>query len=325
MDVDVPVLGLGGPTTRPSTERALAARLDDAWRSSGFVVLTDHGVDAALTESLDAAARTFFRLPVDDKLAVRSAAPGARRGFTPSGDTALGTTEDERRPPDLCEVFSISRFDDRAAAVRAGYRPGREAFFAPNVWPPVPVGFTESLRSYYAAMEVLAQRIMRLSAVALGLDPHWFDDKIADHITSLGINYYPHVDGAVLPGQLRRGAHTDWGTITILRHDGRPGLQIETGDGEWLDAPVVPDSFVVNVGDLLARWTNDRWRSTMHRVVNPPDGTDDERVSIAFFHQPGFDVRVETLPTCVDDEHPNRYAPVTSGEWLARKVALAIG
>jgi isopenicillin N synthase-like dioxygenase len=155
---------------------------------------------------------------------------------------------------------------------------------------------------------------MGLMALALGLDEGWFADKIDDHITGLTALHYPVLDQPALPGQSRRGEHTDWGSITILHHDGQPGLQVMTPEGAWEDAPVVPGAFVVNLGDLMAAWTNDRWRSTMHRVV-VPDGAGD-RVSIAFFHQPDFDARIECIPTCTSTDDPPRHPPTTSGKWI---------
>ena len=173
----------------------------------------------------------------------------------------------------------------------------------------------ETLQRYYTAMEGLADHLMRLSALALDLEENWFKDKITDHITNLTLNYYPKIETDLLDDQLRRGEHSDWGTLTILHHDGESGLQIKDSSWEWVDVPSVPDSFVVNLGDLMARWTNDRWKSTVHRVVPPKDLSRD-RLSLVFFHQPAYDAVIECIPTCVSPENPPRYEPVTSGEWI---------
>ena len=218
-------------------------------------------------------------------------------------------------PPDLHEGFSVSRFDDPAAAERSGLREGREAFFAPNIWPQRPQGFRKAFETYYAVMENLATRLMGLMAVALELDEHWFADKIRDHITNLQVNYYPALDRPAARGQFRRGEHSDWGSLTILYHDGEPGLQIRSPNGSWEDVPVVAGSLVVNLGDLMATWTNDRWMSTLHRVV-VPDGDTGDRISVAFFHQPAYDARIECIPTCTSPDDPPRHAPTTSGEWI---------
>jgi len=287
-----------------------------ACQDVGFLVITGHGVSQEVVQRIDVVSRAFFALPHDDKMA-HVGAPGIYRGFTPSQASALALSREDESLPDLCELYTVNRFDDPEAARRAGSRAGREGFFAPNIWPDpdrVP-GFKEAFETYYEVMEDLATKLMRLMALALGLDEHWFDDKIRDHITNLTVNHYPALDKPALPGQFRRGAHSDWGSLTILYHDGEPGLQIMSPDGEWEDVPVVADSFVVNLGDLMAAWTNDRWVSTLHRVV-APEGDLGDRISIAFFHQPTYDAHIECIPTCTSPDDPPRHAPTTSGGWI---------
>ncbi|MGB0112966.1 MAG: 2OG-Fe(II) oxygenase family protein, partial [Ilumatobacteraceae bacterium] len=256
----------------------------------------------------------FFARDLATKLRSRGE-PGIYRGYTPSKGSALAASRGIETPPDLCELYTTNRFDDPAVAERSGLRPGREAFFAPNIWPDEPLGFREAFETYYSTMEVLAEELMRLMALALGLDEHWFDDKIENHITNLSVNHYPALDSAPLPNQLRRGEHSDWGSLTILYHDGRPGLQIRSADHRWEDVPAVEGSFVINLGDLMAAWTNEHWVSTVHRVVVPDDDQAD-RISIAFFHQPAYDARIECIPTCTGPDDPPRHEPTTSGEWI---------
>ena len=282
----------------------------------GFLVITGHGVPQSVVERIDAASRAFFALPHDEKLAYVGGT-GIYRGFMPSQASALALSRESESLPDLCELFTVNRFDDPEVARRAGLREGREGFFAPNIWPDpdrVP-GFKEAFETYYTVMEELAAKLMRLMALALGLDEHWFDDKIADHITNLTVNHYPALDQPAPPGQFRRGAHSDWGSLTILYHDGEPGLQIMSPTGEWEDVPTVAGSFVVNLGDLMAAWTNDRWVSTLHRVV-APEGDLGDRISIAFFHQPAYDAHIECIPTCTSPDDPPRHEPTTSGGWI---------
>ena len=135
--------------------------------------------------------------------------------------------------------------------------------------------------------------------------------------------HYPDLEGhAVEAGQLRAGAHSDYGTLTLLRQDDAPGgLQVGGVDGTWHDVPSTPGAYVVNVGDALARWTNDRWISTVHRVVVPPAdaGRDCERFSMAFFHNANWDAVIECIPTCADAENPPKYPPVTAGRHLMDK------
>jgi isopenicillin N synthase-like dioxygenase len=134
--------------------------------------------------------------------------------------------------------------------------------------------------------------------------------------------HYPHQDAPPPPGALRAGAHTDYGTLTILRQDDAPGgLEVQDAAGRWVPVPFQPGSFVVNIGDLMARWTNDRWRSTLHRVVNPPPepGRSNRRTSLPFFHNANWDARIECLPTCLAAGEAPRHAPVLAGAHLMAK------
>jgi isopenicillin N synthase-like dioxygenase len=132
------------------------------------------------------------------------------------------------------------------------------------------------------------------------------------------LNYYPAPAAPPAPGQLRAGAHTDYGGFTILSGEDVPGgLQVRTRDGRWVDVATTPTRFVVNIGDLLMRWTNDRWLSNMHRVVNPPDGVGRPRLSIAFFSHPNYDVTIE----CLASQGPPRHPPVRSGDYRDLKYA----
>jgi isopenicillin N synthase-like dioxygenase len=173
-------------------------------------------------------------------------------------------------------------------------------------------------------MDDLATDLMRLFATALGLERHWFDHSIDRNMSNLAANFYPPQRIAPAAGQLRKGPHTDWGSLTILLQDPNPastvsGLQVRVPDGTWLDVPPTVGEFVVNIGDLMAIWTGNRWVSTMHRVVNPQAGDGSARLSLAYFHQPNDDAVISTIPTV--DAVPGH--AVTSGEWFRRKLGLA--
>jgi isopenicillin N synthase-like dioxygenase len=165
---------------------------------------------------------------------------------------------------------------------------------------------------------------MDLFALALGLPEGWFAPfhHRSPHVMRCN-NYQRHAGMAdPLPGQMRMGAHSDYGSCTLLLADPVPGLQIVGPDGVWHDVQARPGGYLVNLGDLLAEWTNDRWRSTLHRVVPPPAGTTGafRRRSIAFFYEANHDARVECLSTCTSADHPPRYAPVTAGDHLMAKL-----
>ena len=168
---------------------------------------------------------------------------------------------------------------------------------------------------------------MRIFALALDLPGEFFADKIDHPISALRIMNYPEQAVAPAAGQLRAGAHTDYGSLTILLQEAAPGgLQVRAPDGVWHNVPAVPGTFVVNLGDLMARWTNDRWRSTLHRVVNPPTdaGGSTRRQSIAFFHQPNWDAEIACLPGCLAPGELPKYPPVRSGPHLMSKFRSAV-
>jgi|TARA_B100000953_G_scaffold104466_1_gene85609 isopenicillin N synthase-like dioxygenase len=310
----IPLVDLAGAFEPGPRREEVADAVRQACQDIGFLVVTGHGVPDEAIRGIEAVSREFFSLRHEEKM-LCVGGPGVFRGYTPAETTALALSRDAVTPPDLCEAFSINRFDDPEVALQSGLREGREAFFAPNIWPQRPEGFRSAFEIYYAVMEDLANRLMGLMALALGLDEHWFDDKIRDHITNLTVNYYSELEQPEARGQLRRGEHTDWGSLSILHHDGEAGLQIKAPDGEWEHVPNVAQALVINLGDLMAFWTNDRWKSTYHRVVVPEDHSAD-RLSIVFFHQPAYDTLIECIPTCTSPDDPPRHAPTTSGEWI---------
>jgi isopenicillin N synthase-like dioxygenase len=301
--------------------RAVAAAIDHACRRSGFLVVTGHGVDTALTERMYTRTLAFFRRSAEEK--ERFAAPAGdatRRGFHRMGKVAASIGVDT--PPDLCESYSVNRLGDAPAAAAAGLDP-TDPLALPNRWPDT-AGFEQTWTEYSDAMEGLVRLLLRLFAVALDLPAHWFDDKVDHDMSNLGANYYPPQSTPPEPGQLRKGPHTDWGSVTILLQDDAGGLQVRATDGRWVDVPCVAGGFVVNLGDLMAIWTNNRWVSTMHRVVNPPvDVASRDRLSIAFFHQPNHDAEIACIPTCTGSGI--RHRSVRSGDWFATKLQLAYG
>jgi isopenicillin N synthase-like dioxygenase len=318
----VPIIDLT-PLTLPdaAAHRRLAREVDHACRDIGFLVIAGHGIPGAGVERAFAAGNAFFAQPPHEK--ARSVPLDGRvRGYTAIGRQGLAYSLGEETPPDLFERFRMGRFDFPDDEY---HRARRNGFFAENLWPREPAEFRPALSSYYAAMEALAERLMRLFALALDLPRDFFADKIDRHVSSLCLNFYPSQPEAPLPGQLRAGAHTDYGSLTIVAPTQAPGaLQVLDRGGEWRDVDPPPGTFVVNLGDLMAQWTNDRWVSTLHRVANPPREVagDSERLSLVFFHQPNDDALIECLPSCCAERAP-KYAPVTSGEHFTGKIRKA--
>ena len=199
--------------------------------------------------------------------------------------------------------------------------------YAPTIWPGEPAGFVEAWQAYYRAMEGLAARIMQVFAVALDLDEDFFAPFIDQPISALRALNYPEPKAPPLPGQLRAGAHSDYGSLTILLPESAPGgLEVLAPDGNWRPVPPVPGAFIINIGDLMARWTNDRWVSTLHRVANPPPDAEGSvrRQSLAFFHQPNWQAEIACLPGCLGAGRAARYAPVRSGPYLMSKFQATV-
>jgi isopenicillin N synthase-like dioxygenase len=309
-----PVIDLAPVDTGTSEEIAATANeIDEALRTIGFLAVVNHGVGEETSRDAWHAAHSCFDLPLAEKMRVHSKDPDYPYGYAPMADEALAG--DSR--PDPKESFNLGPPPRPEVEASGGYK------LSERLWPQTPASFEPSLETYYEAMESLAEKLMRLFAVALDLDANFFDDKIDRHLSALRALNYPAQDQAE-DGQVRAGAHTDYGTITILRpDDATPGLEVLTAAGNWLLAPQVPGGFIINIGDLMAMWTNDRWQSTLHRVVNTYDSAGTRRQSMAFFHQPNWDAAIECLPTCTGADNPPRYPPTRSGPWLRAKVEAA--
>jgi isopenicillin N synthase-like dioxygenase len=315
--VSVPVVDLSVARAGGRAERMRsAAAIDAACRDIGFFAIDGHGVSASVVDDLRRAAHAFFAQPPAVKLAARHPVAGTNRGYHAAGGEALSAAMDAPAPPDLKEFFHVGPVDVGADAYYTSAE-GRH-HFTPNVWPAAPADFERAATAYYRAMVKLVRELMRLAALALSVDETFFDDKIDRSIGTMRLNYDPAQGSAPAPGQLRAGAHTDYGGFTILSGEDVPGgLQIRTRDGHWMDVATTPTRLVVNIGDLLMRWTNDRWLSNLHRVVNPPAGDGGPRLSIAFFNHPNYDVTIE----CLAPPGAAKHAPVRSGDYRDLKYA----
>jgi isopenicillin N synthase-like dioxygenase len=274
--------------------------VDDVRRACeeiGFLIVTGHGVDAALVAEMDSVSRDFFDLPVDEKLELRDGDLQSDRPiYRPVKSESLGATAGGPRRADLKESLD--------------YGPT-----VPGVaWPPRPPSLEQTYRSYLAAMNELGGRLRRACAVALGHREDFFEPLFDDRASSLRVINYPELESRPEEGQLRAGAHRDYGFLTILRSQNvAGGLEVQTRDGDWIVVEAPPGSFVVNLGDLLAEWTGGRWVSTLHRVAVPPDeAVGSRRQSLVFFHNPREDAHIEALGT-------------TAGEYILAKAAQAFG
>lgn len=315
----IPVIDMAPSAEGGEGAARVAGQIRAACEDVGFFVISGHGVPAAVIDRCRAAARAFFDLPIDRRMSVAMPYAGYPYGYAPLLSEALSQSLGEETPADLKESFSAGPLDrpDKPMA------PEEEAFvYAETPWPDSPAGFRQACEAYYRALGALADRLMGLFARGLELPQDFFADKIDHPISALRLINYPDQSAPPEPGQLRAGAHTDYGSLTILLQEAAPGgLQVRGPDGAWRDVPAVPDTFVVNIGDLMARWTNDRWVSTLHRVVNPPADAkgSTRRQSIAFFHQPNWSAEIACLPSCLGPGESPKYPPTLSGPHLMSK------
>lgn len=288
-----------GPTHGPTV-----AAIADACARHGFFVVSGHGVPEDVITAMDRVTRDFFHLTVEEKTRFGAITPVGQLGYRALGLTNTAASLGRRTPADLVETFGVMN-----VSISTRYA-------AHNIWPQVPTEFRTAWSAYWAAMETVQDRLLRCFEAALGLPGKWFADKFDNAGSSLKANYYPAQTVSPLPGQQRRGAHTDFGFMTLLYQDDAPGgLQVEVSQDEWADVPHVPGTLVVNVADLLSRWTNGRWTSSMHRVVNPGRGGR-ERISVPFFVNPNDDAIIGCIPGC---ETGTQEPPVTAGEWVRAK------
>lgn len=300
-------------------KRQMGREVDLICRASGFLAVQNHGVPDKTISGIWQAAHDFFDLSPEEKEKVRAPYPGYPYGYLGPGAEALARSKGVDSPPDLKESFNGGPL-----SVPPGLT-DQEALsfcYAATIWPARPDAFRPAWQAYYRAVTDLAARIMRVFAVALDLPEGYFQPFIGQPISALRALNYPELSAPPPEGQLRAGAHTDYGSLTILLpQPGSKGLEILTPEGTWREVPPVDGAFVINIGDLMARWTNDRWVSTLHRVVNvpPEEGGLARRQSLAFFHQPDWFANIETLPSCLTPGEAPRYQPVQSGPYLMGK------
>ena len=277
----------------------------------GFFVMTGHGFPEALATRICDASRAFFDLSAEEKNVIGESGPmmGGLMHFA-LGKEALAATLGDTAIGDFKETLDFG--------------PG---FFGDR-WPVHPPGLEPAWHAYYETMSTLAATLRGIFAAALGLEPDYFEDKFQGHLSSLRVIDYPEQSVPPISGQLRAGAHSDYGVLTILRTEDAPGgLQVRTRAGHWSDVPHIGGSFVVNIGDAMMRWTNDRWISTQHRVMNPPadPGRPSRRQSIAYFHNLARDTVIECLPPFREAGVSPKYPPVTYGEYAELRYRQAHG
>jgi isopenicillin N synthase-like dioxygenase len=305
-------------------QNVIATEVDEICKSLGFLIVEQHGIQQRVIDDAWSAVRAFFDLPVEQKLASKSPLAGCPRGYFPMQSEALAKSLGVDTPPDIKESIGFGSLTAPEREIAADIL---DFHYGPNFWPESPPGMRESISRYMLEVQALGDRLLQVFAVALSLPQDYFARYHSDAMCALRCLNYPATDTAPLENQRGAGEHADYGSITILKSDPRvPGLEVRLPSGEWISAPLVQDGFIVNIGDMMARWTNDRWVSTMHRVSGPghEGGGQQRRQSMAFFHNASFDADISCIPTCHAADELPKYATVQAGQYLVQRFSSAL-
>jgi isopenicillin N synthase-like dioxygenase len=304
MDIaEIPILSLDGEP------RSFSSQIGASFRTFGFAMVRDHGIDATLIAEAWRLTAALFARPVEEKMRGFVPGTGGARGYTPfRTEVAKGASE-----KDLKEFWHVGR------DLPAGHP--LSATMAPNVWPERPDGFDDVFTELFAEFDRAGARILCAIALDLGLDEHWFDAAIADGNSVLRLLHYPPVS-AEAGGAIRAGAHEDINLITLLLGAEEAGLELLGRDGRWLSIAPPEGALVVNIGDMLQRLTNHVLPSTTHRVRNPAgERAGFSRYSMPFFLHPRSDFRIETLPGCISASNPDRHPiTITADDYLQERL-----
>ena len=310
--IEIPVVDFAPMLSRDAKGRAQVA---DAIRAAsvnvGFFYLINHGVPDAVRDRAFATARRFFGQSPAEKSAIHMSKSAYVRGYAPMLAENLDTANGQG---DLKESFDMAfevPLDHPAMRVSNG-------IYGPNVWPEGDTAFRADISAYYDALLTLSGRLLNAFALALDLPEDYFDPLLHMPMASMRLLHYPPHPAPTGDGQIGAGAHSDYECFTVLAQDDVGGLQVLNRNGDWIAAPPIPGAFVVNIADMMARWTNDRFVSTLHRVVNA-GGRD--RYSIPFFFGPDYGATIAPLPSCVSAENPPAYPPTLAGRYLEERFA----
>lgn len=315
--VRIPIIDLTGFAGKSKARRrAIGADIDAACREVGFFSIVGHGVPDEIVDVGHAAAIAFFDRPLTDRLTAAKPDPTYPYGYVPFSAEALNRSIGGSAVPDLKETFNVGPVDEPPRPLDEMTDDDERSIWSPTVWPSAMPELRPALEAYALAMADVSATVMDAFATALDLPDGFFSTFIDRHTSALRLAHYPALVDVPTDGALRAGAHTDYGTLTILRLDAEPGLQVTDRDGAWHDVDAPAGALVVNLGDLMQRWTNDRWRSTLHRVVVPEGRHGERRMTMPFFHNANWDAHVECI--VADGEAP-RHQPVSAGAHLISK------
>ena len=306
---EIPIIDIGDiDQIAGSGIESIVRQICEAYRTVGFAYVVNHGVDPHLMGELFQASAKFHALPRDQKMAIEL--NSLHRGFIPiNTSTDINSRFAVITKPNQSESFIMMR---EAAADDPGVRAG-DYLAGPNQWPEQLPGFRDTVMAYHDALTQLGHKLCRAIALALRIDEQTFAAAFAPPTTFLRLLSYPPQPSNQAGDLYGSAPHTDFGCITVLAQDEVGGLQVRNPAGDWIDAPYLADSFVMNVGDMLHRWSNGQLLSTPHRVVNR---SGKQRYACAFFFDPHVTVEVAPLPSCVTAERPRQFDGIVYGDFL---------
>ncbi len=299
---EIPVIDIALAESEDHKDRASVAKaLRKAAEHVGFFYIKNHGVDAARIDAAQAAAAEFYALPEDVKRKYDVALTKRHRGYVPVGGLSADPTLS-----DLQEGYEVG-FD--LPADDPDHLAGNP-LMGPNIWPAEVPAFETAISAYFDDLMRVGRLLYRLFALSVDMPETFFDDKLTKPCAQLRVLYYP--DAKPQDDTVGIGAHTDYESFTILWQS-QPGLQVQNRAGQWIEAPPIPGTFIVNIADMMMRWTNDRFVSTPHRVMNISGKA---RYSLALFFATDYDTIVECLPSCQSPDNSAKYPPTHFGHWI---------
>jgi isopenicillin N synthase-like dioxygenase len=311
-NVNIPRLDLNDYLNgTPEQKRNFSNDIGNAFNDTGFVTITNHGLDVDLINKLYKEVQNFFTLPEAEKLKYEKVELAGQRGYTSKGREKAK----DSKTPDLKEFWQTGQYVEDGDVIKDEYPDNVKVEEYP--------GFNEVTKEVYQKLEKAGKQILNAISVYLGLPENYFEDKVHNGNSILrGIHYFPIENPEALPADaVRAGAHEDINLITLLIGASADGLEVLTQQGEWFAIKAHGEDIVVNVGDMLQRLTNNKLRSTTHRVVNPPrELMKNSRYSVPFFLHPKSSMDLSSLDSCVDKDHPKAYSDITAGDYLDERL-----
>ena len=293
----------------PARKQKFVNEIGKAYEDIGFVALKGHFLNDQLVEDLYAEVRNFFNLPLENKIKYEIPGIGGQRGYVSFGkEHAKG-----RSAGDLKEFWHFGQYVSNDSKYANEYPENIKVLELPN--------FNSIGEEAYKMLEKTGVYVLRALALYIGLDEFYFDPYVKEGNSILRPIHYPPMTDEPKDGAVRAAAHGDINLITLLMGAQGKGLQVQNNNGEWIDAMAQPDELMINVGDMLSRHTNNKLKSTIHQVVNPPrELWGSSRYSIPFFMHPVSDMNLNCLSECIDEKNPKLFDDITAGDYLNERL-----